>query len=117
MAQTRLDPKHIAELQEAMHRAANAAPADWDAWLARYDQPARLELAGGEIMNPGIEGFVFAWRMTGRAKPAALTLTDRLNAQGLEGKLVIQTSLVLALLVWAELPPYRCQIFTEATHE
>ena len=115
--QTRLSPQRVAELQEAMRRAANAVPADWDAWLAQYDRPARLELAGGEIMNPNIDGFVGAWRTSGKLQIAPLTAADRLNANGLEGKVVVSTTLTTALLVEAELPEFRCQIFTEATHE
>ncbi len=51
---------------------------------------AILYLPLGEIANPKISGFVWAWNMQHRlGEPEDITEKDRFNAQGLEGKIKI----------------------------
>ena len=84
-----------------------------DEVLARYHQPARLEFPLGELTNPRITGFLWAWQMQGQLTTARITASDRFNANGLEGKCVVSTLLSTALLAARELPPYRRAVWVE----
>ena len=65
----------------------------------------------GELTNPGISGFVWAWNMQGKIQTTGITDRDRFNAQGLEGAVEIRDiSLVSALLAVRELPDSRWAI-------
>jgi hypothetical protein len=81
--------------------------------LAPYHRPARLEFPLGELTNPRIAGFLWAWHMQGRLKTARLAASDRFNANGLEGKCVVPTLLSTALLAARELPPHRRAVYVE----
>ena len=87
-------------------------PITWDIWFNEKDgdRLATVEFPLGEIMNPRIEGFIWAWKMKGLLAPRDIESKDRFNAQGLEGKIVINTTLTTALLVYRDLPDHRCQI-------
>ena len=89
-----------------------AHPATSDEWYAQYDhgQGARIEFPSGEIMNPAIAGFVWAWGMQKRVESQRIETGDRFNANGLEGKVSIDTTLTTALLVYRALPKHRAQI-------
>ena len=87
-------------------------PSNWEDWHETHGaQNARVEFPLGELMNPNIAGFVWAWNMKGRIKTADITASDHFNAQGLEGKAVIETSYTTALLVASELPEHRCTVY------
>ena len=64
----------------------------------RYHQAARLEFPLGELMNRRIRGFIWAWQMQAGLRTARIQKGDRFNAQGLEGKCVVQTVFSTALL-------------------
>ncbi len=85
-----------------------------NAWQPVSDRnattPARIEIPLGELTNANIRGFVWAWSMTHKVQMEELKSSDAFNANGLEGKATIPTDLGIALLVWQELPPYRCNI-------
>ena len=98
--------KLIKELETAA-----SSPKTWDVWLKRNgSQDAKLEFPLGELFNPAIEGFCLAWRLTGKITTASFLDTDRFDAQGLEGKAVVTTDIVAALLAYRELPQYRRQL-------
>ena len=78
--------------------------------LARYHQPARLEFPLGELTNPRIAGFLWAWQRQSQLTTARITASDRFNANGLEGKCIVKTLLSTALLAARELPPYRRRV-------
>lgn len=83
----------------------------WQAFYEAYlTRDAEIHLPLGELMNPKIAGFLWAWKMKGQLSPVGLTGKEGLNAQGLEGKVVIHTLLSTALIVWREVAPYRVAI-------
>jgi hypothetical protein len=83
-----------------------------DRWIAEHEQLARIEFPAGELMNPEIAGYVWAWKMQGVIVTDGLSKADGFNAQGLEGKVVIHDArLTTALLVHRDLPVHRCNIF------
>lgn len=90
---------------------AATGPAAWDAWLDQHAQPARIEFPTGELFDEAIAGFVLAWRLQGKLKPLPVLESDSFNANGLEGKIAIETDLIGALLVFKQLPKYRRQIY------
>ncbi len=94
----------------ASHKTGSTQP--FDAWVEARQAPARLEFPSGEIMNPTIAGYVWAWNVMGRLTLGLpLTAGDNLSAQGLEGKVAVTTDLVVALNVWESLPAHRCNIY------
>jgi len=100
---------HIRALEQVYHQHRPVVPAEV---LARYHQPARLEFPLGELTNPRITGFLWAWQQ-GQLTTARITASDRFNANGLEGKCVVKTLLSTALLAARELPPYRRAVCIE----
>jgi hypothetical protein len=99
----------INDLNNKMQRASACGhPELWDQWANAYgNKPAQLEFPLGELSNPGIAGFVWVWKMKGTIQTASIESDDQFNAQGLEGKIVIQTTLTTALLAYRELPEHR----------
>jgi len=86
----------------------------WGKWQGAYgDRMAWVEFPLGELMNPAIAGFVWAWAMQKRLVVGSIQEGDQFNAQGLEGKVRVRTTLSTALLVYRDLPPYRCQVVME----
>lgn len=81
------------------------------AFLDSHDGPAEIHLPLGEVANERIGGFVWAWKMKGLLQPADITGKEGFNAQGLEGKVIIPTTMVGALLVWRECPAHRCTVY------
>lgn len=103
----------LAELEATL-----ADPPAWDALQDQYDKLAQrtatVEMPLGEVMNGRIAGFVWAWRMQGKIKTAALTGREGFAAQGLEGKAVVEgVNLVTALLVLRELGKFRCRVLID----
>ena len=86
----------------------------WGKWQGAYgNRMAWVEFPLGELMNPAIAGFVWAWAMQKRLVVGSIREGDQFNAQGLEGKVRVRTTLSTALLVYRDLPPYRCQVVME----
>ena len=104
----------------ARMEAASAADLDgdhgaFDRWLAvEGNAPARLELPLGELLNERIRGFAWAWATDGAVQTDGIATGDRFDAQGLEGKAVVEVSLVTALLVARELPKHRVAVYADA---
>lgn len=103
----------------ARMEAASAAHLDgdrgaFDLWLAAEgNAPARLELPVGELWNERIRGFVWAWAVGGAVQTDAITGGERFDAQGLEGKAVVEVPLVTALLVAREVPKHRVAVYAD----
>lgn len=90
-----------------------ATPETWDVWHDAHNKPATLYLSIGALMHKGIRGFVWAWGMQERIVHVSTKEQGKikgLRAQGLEGMISVQTDLVIALLCYRDLPPYRCRI-------
>jgi hypothetical protein len=119
MAERRLTRWQVGELLDGMRAAARPGAGGlrlWNRWERRFgEQAAWVEFPLGELMNPRIAGFVWAWAMQTRIATHAIQRGDQFNAQGLEGKVRVRTSLSTALLVYDLLPAYRCQILVEAS--
>jgi hypothetical protein len=62
-------------------------------------------------MNPNILGCVWAWSLNGVIQTAGITKGDGFNAQGIEGKAVLEVQLVTALLVARDLPKHRVAVY------
>jgi len=109
----RLSQDEIEREIAAMRDAADDGPKTWDAWFSRRGmRDVRLEFPTGELTNPAIAGFVAAWRMLGKLQLANLTPRDALDAQGLEGKVVVdRVDLSSALICAEELPRYRRALY------
>ncbi len=84
-----------------------------DEALAPYHRPARLEFPLGELTNPRIAGFLWAWHLQGQLETMSIAETDRFNANGLEGKGGVKVLLSTALLAARELPPHRRAVYIE----
>ena len=90
----------------------------WRRWQEAYgDRLAWVEFPLGELMNPAIAGFAWAWAMQKRLIVGPIQEGDQFNAQGLEGKVCVPTTLSTALLVYRDLPPYRCQVLLKPVLE
>ncbi len=90
----------------------------WGRWQeAHGDRLAWVEFPLGELMNPAIAGFAWAWVVQKRLIVGPIQEGDQFNAQGLEGKVRVHTTLSTALLVYRDLPPYRCQVLLEPVLE
>ena len=53
------------------------------------------------------------WKSQDRIEIGRIETKDNFVAQGLEGKIGVKTNLITALLVWENLPKFRCQIKIE----
>lgn len=110
----KLTPSELENLLAQMERDYQRyKPVPPDEVIAPYHQPARLEFPLGEITNPGIAGFILAWMIQAAIHTTSITAKDQFDAQGLEGKCVIDTLLSSALLAARELPPYRRAIYIQ----
>jgi hypothetical protein len=111
----RLSVKTIERLDSEMAGACQCGNLPlWSAWADSYgDRDAVIEMPTGELMNERIRGFAWAWASKGRIQDAPIEKSDRFNANGLEGKVIVRTTLTVALLVYRELPPHRIQIRAE----
>src|SRR3990167_1050039 len=94
----RLDEKRLEqaikemEYNLAMENYARCADTWQGAWGTR---DAILEMPLGELTNEGIAGFVWAWNAKHMIKTADIDKHDRFNAQGLEGKVIIETIMLI----------------------
>ena len=100
--------KRIGDSALRAYRAQILALQDVQALQARE---ARFEAPLGDWIGR-LAGFALVLRLQG-ALPAPVPIVkgDRFNAQGLEGKIVIQTSLAQAVLMWHLAAPGRAQVF------
>lgn len=103
--------KELKQASEAMDAANRAGPKAWDVFLDEHEMNAKVEFPLGELMNPDIAGYVWAWAMQQRINHASIGKRDGFRAQGLEGKAVVETTFATALLVWRDLPAYRCNVY------
>ena len=108
----KLSHKKAQALVNAMSEASVGGPKTFDPFYADNGLSGRawVEFPLGELTNRNIAGFVGVWASKGLIKDYPIDKTDRFNAQGLEGKIRIATTLATALLVYRELPPNRCQL-------
>ena len=84
---------------------------DFDKYYWGYrKQKALIEFPLGELMNPNIRGYIWAWHMKGIIKTGRITEKDIFKAHGIEGKASIPVDLFTALLAYKELPRFRRQI-------
>jgi hypothetical protein len=115
MAERRLTRRESERLLVRMQLAARPGPGwaqSWDAWERQCGQrECRVEFPLGELTNTAIAGFAWAWAVSRRLTTHAIQGGDRFDVQCLEGKARVITTLTTALLVYRELPPYRCQIW------
>lgn len=107
----RISQKAIEQLTSDMRKAASNGSSTWDPWHDEHYQSVVLDIPSGELMNERITGFLWAWAMQKNLQSMRLAKSDRLNANGLEGKIRIRTFLISALLACQELPKYRYQLF------
>ncbi len=106
-----LDKKEIAMMTLELEEAGGKGESAWNrVWSEYTERKARLEFPLGEVMNPKISGYVWAWKMRNILQTKAITEKDKFKAQGLEGKISVQIPLLSALLAWRELPEHRRQI-------
>ena len=103
--------KYAQELYNRMVLAAKTSPNVFYAWCDEMgSRKAIVEFPTGELMNERIKGFVWAWGMRGIVQTASIEKADRFNANGLEGKVCIETTANVALMVYGDLPEHRCQV-------
>ena len=108
----RLSHSKVQSLIATMESNAVCGKPDlWERWANEHgDNPAIVEFPLGELTNPGLAGFVWAWQMKNKIRTSRIEEGDRFNAQGLEGKAIVETTLTVALMVYREIPVYRCQV-------
>lgn len=97
-----------------MRRATDEDLKEWYGLIMEQKPGYEVEIhiPLGELFNPKIEGFVWAWRLSGCLnKVHPITGKDRFNAQGLEGKVIIPTNSGTAYIVAQELPKNRINIY------
>jgi len=70
----------------------------------------QLEFLCSDTFNSNIQGYLYTWKLQNVIKTGPIDKKDIFNANGLVGKVVIETSIITALLVWRDLPKYHCQI-------
>lgn len=111
-----LSNSELGEVISESRAAAEGGPFTWDLFYsAVYSVPATVSLPLGELLNERISGFVTVWRMKGLVdQPGPITSADRFNAQGLEGKVVIEGDLGDAVLVAANVPLDRVNVRVDA---
>jgi hypothetical protein len=106
-----LTEKKLTALIVAQTNAANAGPPKWDEYYnARVGIMASLEAPLGQLLNPAIGGFVWAWRAQNKIAFLPIVQSDHFGVNGLEGKFAVRLPLVSALLAADWLPVGRRQV-------
>ncbi len=83
-----------------------------DAFYQRHLQVAcKVTMPLGELLNPNLAGYVWAWRLKGCVHPEPITERHRFNANGLEGCFTLDQMLSTAILIYRETTPDRINIF------
>ncbi|GIK40430.1 MAG: hypothetical protein BroJett011_42630 [Chloroflexota bacterium] len=100
--------EYIFELHHTLRRYKLKIPRSL---AVKYRQEARLEFPLGELTNSGLAEFLRIWHRQGALTLASIGKQDRFDAQGLEGKCVVQTTLSAALRAARELKPYRRAVY------
>ena len=83
--------------------------------LSEANLPARFEAPSGEWVG-SLLGFALAYKLQGKPQPpiCAITEKDSFNAQGLEGKIVIEDmTLSDAILYAVQCLPHRYAVYVE----
>lgn len=105
----------MGEMEQISNRwlAVTARPiAEQDAFYLNHLRVAcKVTMPLGELTNPNLSGFVWAWNLKGCIHPEAITDKHRFNANGLEGCFSIDTLLSTAILIYREVSPDRINIF------
>ena len=102
----------IAEMTQAADIHRENSNDNWSKWYTTKGcRRSRVEFPLGELTTPAIAGFVWAWNMKGIVQLSKITSSDRFDAQGLEGKAMIDTDYATALLAAHELPEYRRAVY------
>lgn len=105
--------KRLTDAQcEQIQQHVRAQLAEQSASLPReYSQSARFEAPLGEWIDK-LSGFALVLRLRGKLpQPTAITRRDRFNAQGLEGKIAIDTDLGTAIVYWTFATPQRRAVY------
>jgi hypothetical protein len=102
-------PDEVSQIQHALRIGAKQE--EYVAVVKSLNRKVRFECALGEAID-SLAGFAWAWRMKGLyGVPEPIVKADKLNAQGLEGKLSIEVTLYDALFYAMQASsPYRTQI-------
>ena len=83
--------------------------------INRPYKTANVEFPLGEMCtgDPIVEGYILGWKLSGQTFPVKeIEKKDQFNAQGLEGKVVVEKiDFLHACLFWEKLPKYRCNIY------
>jgi hypothetical protein len=111
----RLSEEELNKLAKTIEESSYGGLEKFESIAYFYEVKAYIEFPLGEILNPGISGYVPYWYFSGRLKVAPIKGRgeERFDAQGLEGKAVVKTDLVTAIIVWRELPKYRCNVLVD----
>lgn len=108
-----LNRKQIAALIFEAERKSKGDSQSWAEFHKRWTRTKmRLEFPSGEITNPAIAGYLFAWRMTNELQLGLpITGKEQFSAQGLEGKVAVETDALTAVLAYRELPERRRALY------
>lgn len=114
--------KKLRQLIVKMENASNKGGEVWDRLHEAYTRtPAILVFPLGELIRPAgdaLSGTIWAWALQGRIQPAAWNTVanapDGLIAQGTEGLIEVEVSLIDALVFAQSLADGRCVIKCEA---
>jgi len=109
----KLTSKQLTKLDKA-YIEASKQPSTWDPFYEKYMVDATINIPCGEIMNDKISGCVWAWQLKGFLKPLPIVDSDSFDAQGLEGKCTIKSSIFTACLVSRYVLPSRLNVWLEA---
>lgn len=108
---TKLTRQELAQKLEKYQQAAIAGPAVFSPLCDAYTRTkVTIELPLGELMNPDIAGFVWAWKMHGLIEIAGSN-NHGMAVNGLEGFFYIRTDLATAVLVRDSVHPFRINIY------
>lgn len=109
-----------AECERLLEEVATLAGCEYDALhLKLQGQVATLAFPIGELQNPAISGYLYAWNLLDKIKLAASDFADKdlqpkylgVVYQGIERFVLVDECLITALLAWSELPSTRRLIF------
>jgi hypothetical protein len=75
--------------------------------VAKYQLPAQIEFPLGELTNPAIQPLILIWSSQNAIRLARIQKKDQFDAQGLEGKCIVSTTVLIALTAARVISPYR----------
>jgi len=109
----RLSKSELAARARRIEEASYGGLATFEPVADEYRVKAIVEFPLGELLEPKISAYVEYWRFAGLLQTAPIRGDEGFIAQGLEGKAVVRTDLVTAILVWRALPEYRCSVLVK----